>query len=251
MLYDRLIYHHRMMNGEDAGTAGDGLSDSGFGDADFGGGGFDEGGGGEDGTNGIGGMGREDGAGLLTSEDILKRGRALALQGVPLQVSNLFEALAQLRARAAGSTAEILPSIIGQLSQMRAQYSGASQAIARRLGFAGGGQTEREQGKALASATRQYGGMITGQQQTAYANLINQLSALQPQLSGAARPPSVRTQEGPQPNLALQGAGIASMISTARQIQDYYKNRMPPPGTQPYPHLPAASEEILFGAGGM
>ena len=111
---------------------------------------------------------------------------------------------------------------------MRAQYSGATQAIARRLGFAGGGQTEREQGKALAGVTRQYGGLITGQQQTAYANLINQLSALQPQLSGAARPPQVRTQEGPQPNLALQGAGIASMISTARDIQDYNnRNRTP------------------------
>lgn len=164
----------------------------------------------------------EQKGGLLSSEAILSRGRALAQQGVPLQIGSLFEALAQLRARAAGSTAEILPSIIGQLSQMRAQYAGATQAIARRLGFAGGGQTEREQGKVLAGAARQYGGLITGQQQTSYANLINQLSAIQPALSGAARPPNVRTQEGPQPDLALQGAGIASLISTARRIQDYY-----------------------------
>lgn len=215
-----------MAMADDSGDFGDG----GFGDGGFGaassGTGAD--GGGDVGNGGGGifsGFDPNQPPPLISSEDVLTRGRALATQGVPLQISNLFEALAQLRARAAGSTAEILPSIIGQLSQMRSQYSGASQAIARRLGFAGGGQTEREQGRALAGATRQYGGLITGHQQTSYANLINQLSALQPQLSGAARPPLVRTQEGPQPNLALQGAGIASMIRTARQIQDFYANR--------------------------
>ena len=194
---------------------------------------------------------------LIGSEDLLTRGRALALEGVPLQISSLFEALAQLRARAAGSTAEILPSIIGQLSQMRAQYSGASQAIARRLGFAGGGQTEREQGKALAGATRQYGGLITGQQQTSFAALIKQLSELQPSLSAAARPPSTSTsasestQEGQPMNFGQWGQAIAAAVSTARQLQQFYASQSPPTGVQPHAELPAASEATLFGAGGM
>ena len=234
------------------GNSGDGV------DPGSGGGGVDPGGGGSTGEGGFSGApGGDNTGGLLSSEDILKRGRELALQGVPLQISNLFEALAQLRARAAGSTAEILPSIIGQLSQMRAQYSGASQAIARRLGFAGGGQTEREQGKALAGATRQYGGLITGQQQTSFAALIKQLSELQPSLSAAARPPSTSTsasestQEGQPMNFGQWGQAIAAAVSTARQLQQFYASQSPPTGVQPHPELPAASEATLFGAGGM
>ena len=205
--------------------------------------------GGASSDSGIGGIGGNTDLGnaLISSEDVLKRGRELALMGVPLQVSNLFESLAQLRARATGSTAEIFPAIIGQLSQLREQYSGASQAIARRLGFAGGGQVKREQGKALSTAARQYGGMITGDQQTSFANLINMLSGLKPALSGEARAPNVSTREIPT-DFSQQGAGIASMVSAARRIENFYKNRPISVGTQPYPNLPAASEATLFGS---
>ncbi len=204
------------------------------------------------GDAGIGGTGSntDTGNALLTSEDILKHGRELALMGVPLQISNLFESLAQLKARASGSTAEIFPAIIGQLSQLREEYSGASQAIARRLGFAGGGQVQREQGKALGTAARQYGGMITKDQETSFANLINTLSGLKPALSGAARDPDVSVSSRPT-DFSEQGTGIASMVSAARKIEDFYNNRPIPVGTQPYPNLPATSEETLFGAGGM
>jgi hypothetical protein len=161
------------------------------------------------------------------STDILQRGRTLAQQTVPLQVSNLLDALGQLRARAAGSTAEIFPDIMGQLGQLRAQYSGASQALARRLGYAGGGQTERDQGRALAQATQQYGSLITQQQQAGFAQLLNTLGGLQPQLSGAARAPSVTTRtpgdvEGGTINPALYGKALASLVGTGRQIYDYY-----------------------------
>ena len=218
--------------GMDAGTAGAladvaaALSGGDFGGSDSGGAGagVDAGtfGGGVGG--GAGGEPTSPANALLSSEDILKRGRELALLGVPLQVSNLFEALAQLRARASGSTAEIFPAIIGQLSQLREQYSGASQAIARRLGFAGGGQVKREQGKALAGAARQYGGLITGDQQTSFANLINTLSGLQPALSGGARFPRVSTQNRPI-DFSAQGAGIASIVSAARRLQNFYDSQ--------------------------
>lgn len=221
------------MNGDDTGMGFDESNIGGpIGDetaADFGGG--DSGNSGPSGyDNGFAdGMGSNVNLGnpTISSEDVLTRGRALALEGVPLQVSNLFEALAQLRARATGSTAEIFPAIITQLSQLRSQYAGASQAIARRLGFAGGGQVEREQGKALATAAGQYGGLIAGSQEKSFAALINRLSALQPALSGVARPPSVSTKEVPQ-DFALQGAGIAGMISAARNIQNFYNNRNQP-----------------------
>ena len=197
-------------------------SDASFGDDGVGGdGGSSDGGSDSGGGFGDGRGGNENPNALLSSEDVLTRGRELALQGVPLQLSNLFEALAQLRARATGSTAEIFPAIIGQLSQLREQYSGASQAIARRLGFAGGGQVKREQGKALAGAARQYGGLIAGDQQASFANLINTLSGLQPALSGAARPPNVSTRDMPV-DMSAQGAGIANMISAARRIEQFY-----------------------------
>jgi hypothetical protein len=156
---------------------------------------------------------------LLSSEDILQRGRELALQGLPLQVSNLLAALGTLRARAAGSSAEILPQIIGQLGQLRSQYVGASQALARRLGFAGGGQVEREQGRTLAQATTQYGGLFSGAQSAALSNLINTLGGLQPQLSGAAAPPRVSTSTAGG-DLSLYGAGLANIVAMARRIQN-------------------------------
>ena len=241
------------MNGDDSvgdAIGDDSMSSSSSTEDDFGGSA-----GGGDGSNddgsadgSAGGVGDAvDSGGLLSSEDILKRGRELALLGVPLQVSNLFEAIAQLRARASGSTAEIFPAIIGQLSELRGQYAGASQAIARRLGFAGGGQVKREQGKALASASQRYGGLLVKDQTACFANLINTLSGLQPALSGAARPPNVSTKDVPQ-DFSQQGAGIASMISAARKLEDFYKNRQSPVGAQPYPNLPSTSEATLFGA---
>ena len=162
---------------------------------------------------------------LVSSEDILKRGRELALGGVPLQVSGLLEALAQLRARASGSTADIFPSIIGQLSALRTQYAGASEAIAKRLGYAGGGQVKREQTQALAGAAQQYGGLIAGNQTASFANLINTLSGFQPALSAGARAPQVSIQPGPPVNFGAQGAGLASIIGAAKQIQSFYNNQ--------------------------
>jgi hypothetical protein len=162
------------------------------------------------------------------SAEILREGRQLAQQGVPLQVSSLLSAVQQLRARAAGSTAEILPDIVGQLSQLRAQYAGASQAIARRLGYAGGGQTERQQAGTLGQAVRQYGGAITQQQQAGMASLINLLGGIQPQIAGAARPPSVSTRDpGETPGANFQpsiyGRALQNLLSTGRVIYDYYQ----------------------------
>ena len=202
-----------------------------------------DGGGSEDSGDGgivFGGGGTQDPFGeppLLSSEEVLKRGRALALQGLPLQVSNLLATLGTLRARAAGSSAEILPQIIGQLSDLRSQYTGASQAIARRLGFAGGGQVEREQGRALGQATGQYGKLFTGTQSSALSNLLNTLSGLQPTLSGAARPPNISTREAAV-DLSQYGTGIANIVNVARQIQDYnasQANRQPAIFANPRP----------------
>lgn len=212
-------------SGDFGGSGGDFAGSGG----DFGGsgGGFADSGGVESGTSSDGGgfvgVATQDPFApppLLSSEEILQRGRDLALKGLPLQVSNLLATLGTLRARAAGSSAEILPQIIGQLSDLRSQYSGASQAIARRLGFAGGGQTEREQGRALGQATGQYGRLFTGAQSSALSNLLNTLSGLQPALSGAARPPSVSTREAPV-DTSGYGAGFANIINTARRIQDF------------------------------
>lgn len=162
------------------------------------------------------------------SNDILREGRQLAQQGVPTQVSNLLASLAELRARAAGSTAEILPDVIGQLAQLRSQYAGASQALARRLGPSAGGQAEREQGNLLGQAVRQYGSAITQQQQAGMASLINLLGGIQPQIAGAARPPSVSTRDpgetpGTNFNPSIYGKALQSLLSTGRAVYDYYQ----------------------------
>lgn len=206
-----------------------------------------DGGGFGDDSGSLGGGG-DIGNALLSSEDILKRGRELALMGVPLQVSNLFESLAQLRARATGSTAEIFPAIISQLSALRSQYASASQAISRRLGFAGGGQVKREQGKALAGAARQYGELVAKDQQTSFANLINTLSGLQPALSGNARPPNVSTKDIPI-DLTQQGAALASMVSAAQKIQKFYNRNTTPSYAQQSP-LGSAYTSLPYGGQG-
>ncbi len=144
------------------------------------------------------------------SAAILQEGRNLAVAGVPLQVSGVLEALAALRAKASGSAAEILPSIIDRLSALRGQYSGASQAIARKLGYAGGGQTEREQGKALAGATRQYGGLIQGEQQAGLAGMYKTLGGFSPLVSGVAREPSRSLSTSP---FATNAEGLGSLLA--------------------------------------
>lgn len=134
---------------------------------------------------------------LLSSEDLLTKGRELAIGGVPLQLGGLLEALAQLRARAAGSPAAILPSVIGQLSDLRGQYANASQAISRRLGFSGGGQNTLGRQRLLTQAGSQYANLFGQQQQQGFSGLLNTEGAIQPALSGAARPPSTGVRTSP------------------------------------------------------
>ena len=229
------------MNGDDEGSGVE--SDSSFDDGVDESGDTDEGSGTPSGDTTVGLP--DESKPLLSSEDILKRGRELALRGLPLQLSNLLDAIAQLRARATGSTAEIFPSIMGQLDTLRSQYGDASQALARRLGFAGGGQTVRAQQGMLGQATKQVAGLIGQSQQASFANLIRTLGGLQPALSGAARPPSITTKSSPF-DATNQGTGLAAILSTAKELQAYSANQ-PKTGVQPYSTLPAASEELLFG----
>lgn len=154
-------------------------------------------------------------ADLISNEDVLSGGRALAESGVPLQVSNLLDAISQLRAQAAGSTAEIFPSIVGQLGQLRGQYAAQSQALSRRLGYAGGGQTQRAQSALLGQAAGQYGNLITGAQGAAFGNLINTLGSFQPLLSGAARPPNVGLQYRNNPDIPLMGQSLGQISQLA------------------------------------
>lgn len=170
------------------------------------------------------------------STKVSQVGREMALGGVPLQVGSLLAALAQLQARAAGSPGEILPTVLTQLGQLRQQYTDASQAINRRLGYGGGGQGRREQAKLLGHAGQQYGQLFAGEQLTALANLLSAQAAFQPGVSGAARPPLVSVKDMPF-NAAPYGAGLASMLSTARTIRDYYANQ---PTTTPVFQPPTA-----------
>lgn len=168
----------------------------------------------------------EDPVALLSSEDILTAGRALAVKGVPLQIGSLFDALNKLRARARGSTAEIFSDITPQLGALRSQYAGASEAIARRLGYAGGGQVKRAQQGELTKAARQYGGLITQAQQGSFSQLLNTLGGFQPALSGAARPPQVSTRNLPT-DLRSVGASLAGFGSAARTFNNSFNVSTP------------------------
>ena len=157
-------------------------------------------------------------------DPILTAGRELAQQGIPLQVSNYLDALGKLRARSKGSTAELLPSLQGSLTDLRTQYGDASSALSRKLGYAGGGQVQRGKAQLLSQATKQYAGMIGKGQQTAFGGLINAEGGFQPSLSNAARPPSVSTGTGSsiktgQVDTSLYGTSAASLMSMADSLR--------------------------------
>lgn len=150
---------------------------------------------------------------------MLAQGRELAISGQPLQTEGLLTALNQLRARAAGSTATAFPSLISGLGNLRSTYAAASQAISRKLGFAGGGQTERERGGLLARAGGQYASMLQKDQTDAFSGLLNTEGNVQPFLSGSAAPPrtSTSTQSNPFASNAagqLAGSVLPGQIST-------------------------------------
>ena len=148
----------------------------------------------------------------LSSADVLAQGRNLGLAGVPLATGGSLEAVNALRAKATGSSAEILPSIIENLGALRKQYSGASQAVARKLGYAGGGQTEREKQKLLGSATKQYAGLIQGGQQQGVAGLNQVESGFAPLVSGVAKAPSSGISTSPFDSGAL-AEGLGSLFT--------------------------------------
>jgi len=155
----------------------------------------------------------------VSSDDILAQGRELAVSGQPLQTEGMLASLNQLRARASGSTASAFPALIGNLSNLRSTYAAASQAISRKLGFAGGGQTERDRGSLLARAGGQYGSMLQGAQTEGLSGLLNTEGATQPFLSGSARPPQTSTFTRTNPFAAnaagqLTGAALPGQIST-------------------------------------
>jgi hypothetical protein len=215
----------------DADDDASGAGDVGAGDAE----GSEDSGESEGGEDGFGGFLDEEKEGKanpnrpFSSEDILQKGRELAISGVPFQVATLLAALSQLRARAHGSTATILPSISRQLNDLRTQFGDASQALSRRLGPAGGGQHERGRQRLLTDASSQFARLLSQSQQQGFAGLINVTGGIQPQFSGAARAPSVTTGAS-QFNPALQGEGIASLVSLAQQFQN---NTEAPTGFKP------------------
>lgn len=150
---------------------------------------------------------------------ILEEGQGFAQQTIPLQLGGLLEALAQLRAKAAGSVADIMPGILGPLASLREQYGQSSQAIARRLGYAGGGQVERGRQRLLAGATRQYASLLEQGQQEGFAGQLNVLGGFQPLLSGAASPPSVSTSYKPWTGGPALGASVGNILSLVNQLQ--------------------------------
>ncbi len=158
----------------------------------------------------------------LATADILKQGGDIAQSTIPFNVAGFLNALNTLRARAQGSTAELMPDIIGQLSDLRGQYAESSRAVSRRLGFSGGGQVERERGRLLGTASRQYANLLAGQQQSALAGQENLLGGFQPLLSGAAAPPSVSTEERFGGNQQLRSGAIfgQSASAIAQLVQD-------------------------------
>jgi hypothetical protein len=152
---------------------------------------------------------------------MLYQGRTLATNAAPFQVEGLLSALNQLRSRAAGSTASNFPAIISQLSDLRSTYGAASRAISRKLGFAGGGQVEREKSSLLARAGGQYGSLLQGAQAEGFSGLMNTQGAVQPFLSGSARPPVTSTAQRTNP-FAANAAGILAGQALPGQISTIY-----------------------------
>lgn len=159
-----------------------------------------------------------DKPGPSESDEILEEGRTLALQGVPLQVSMLLQALSELRARATGSTAEILPAVTSQINDLREQYRSASDAISRRLGPSAGGQSKRQRQRLLTEVSQGYGNILNNAQEQGFAGYLNLLGGIQPLLSNRAQEPSVSTEPAGGPNAELLGKSLAGIASLGQQF---------------------------------
>ncbi len=175
----------------------------------------------------------------LSTADILAQGRNLAEAGVPLAVGGVLESVNALRAKSVGSSAEILPSIVENLAQLRSQYGDASKAVARKLGYAGGGQVTRERQKLLGTATRQYAGLIQNAQQQGVAGLNQVEGGFAPLVSGVAREPS-RSQATSPFDASGTAEGIGSLLAGVPGLlkagQGLFKSNTPsalPPTSEP------------------
>lgn len=181
-----------------------------------------------------------DPSALLSTEDVLGKGRDIATSGIPLQLAGLMEALTALRARSTGSTAAIFPAIQGQLGVLRAQYAKASQELARKLGPAGGGYAEQGKTGLLNQSSQQYLQLLGQGQQQGVTGLLNTLGNVQPFLGVAARAPNVGTKDSPF-NFAVAGTGLAD---TAKIL-----GRLFAPGPTPFASAPVANSTATNFAG--
>ncbi len=202
-------------------------------------------GGGGDGGDGStsGAPGESNPGNALSSADILAQGRNLAEAGVPFAVGGVLESVNALRAKAVGSSAEILPSIVENLAQLRSQYGDASKAVARKLGYAGGGQVTRERQKLLGTATRQYAGLIQNAQQQGVAGLNQVEGGFAPLVSGVAREPS-RSQATSPFDASGTAEGVGSLLAGIPGLlkagQGLFKSNTPS-------SLPATTEPVDKG----
>ena len=143
------------------------------------------------------------------NEALFERLRQLAAGSIGERLPGILETKRELTERANASPSALLDDLRDQIGTLRGQLQQRFQAAGKSLGPSGGRQSEREQGKLLASAGGQLQKMFSDSIAPAGANLTNFLSSVRPGLMTALPQPIV-TQSNPDfSSLAtgVKGAG--------------------------------------------
>lgn len=158
------------------------------------------------------------------AEEVL---RQPGLSSIPVQEARLGAAINQLLPVIQGSPLAVREAAAPQINQIRGNLQSAFDTISRRLGRFGGGQIERERGRALGGAAGQLQNVFAAQPAAATQQLIQTLSGFNPFL--LAQPPLQTSSQAIPPDFGQLGQSLAALIDTAGALF------APTPGLGPTP----------------
>ena len=155
----------------------------------------------------------------LGPEQIESMFRALGLDTTAINQARLGEAITGLTPQIQGSPIEIREALLPQIGQIRQSLQTAFDTISQRLGRFGGGQIQRERGRALGGAGQELQNIFARQPAIATQQLLQTLGGFSPFL--LSQPPLQTVSADIPPDLEKLGEGI---IGLSGKIKDLFGN---------------------------
>ena len=152
----------------------------------------------------------------LEGSDIEQILRQLGLSTIPTAEASLSETIRVLLAQAQGSPAEIRTATQPQIAAIRTNLSRMFDSINQRLGRFGGGQVQRERGRALGQAGEQLQNVFATQPLAATQPLLQTLRQFAPTL--LAQPPLQTASQVEPFNLQSLGQAVPGLINFGRNV---------------------------------